>query len=1046
MTEIVYAPAPAEVLGCDMAQFTRFAETRAGRLFASYGELHRFSVEEPARFWPLLLEWLDLAVEGTPERALVGDDGEHSVFFPDLRLNYVVNLLRERDAGDGQRLALVCWSEGRPTERVTREQLQARVLHLACDLRSKGVQPGTRVAAVARNTGDAVVACLACAALGAVWCSAGTDLGHEALLARLGQFKPEVLFHHAHHRLGGESASIEQRIRGLVADLPGLRMVIGLDDERVSFDLPRLAQPAFARPGSGGSTTEHFDLGSLPLLPFNHPLFVLFTSGTTGAPKGILHGAGGTLLEHHKEHRLHTGLVPGDLLYFQTTCGWMMWNWMLSALACRAAIGLYDGVVVHPRPGAQLEVLGRDGVTVFGTSPSFLQALRDSGDLSEGVPSLPDLRLILSTGAVLPAALFAWVRDRIKPVSVQSISGGTDIIGCFLLGNPMLPVHAGELQCRSLGYDVDAVAVDGHAAGDSDVAVSGELVCRGAFPSRPLGLLDDPDGTRFHATYFSRNPGMWTHGDLVEFTVRGGARVLGRADGVLNVGGIRIGPAEIRRALESVPEVRECVAVEQRSRLVVGASRFVLVVVLRQGVEFDRELAARIRRQLRERCSSAHVPAVIVPVSELPVTHNGKLSERAVRDAVNGHPIGNLEALRNPRSIDELRARPELSEIVAAPRATTPDGLQGSDVLGRVIAVWQEVLSTPVHPDDAFFEIGGDSLRGLHVLNGIEREFEMRLPMSCLLFSGSTPRGMADLVRAVIAGDSRSTVVPLCRGGSGRPVFLIPGGGLMSVLAFRDLSRRIGDRPFFGLEARLDGAPSPSLRDLAKEFVDAVLTIDPQGPHLLFGFSSGAFVAYEMAAQLVAMGRPPALVVVFDAHLPVRHSGSQKVRVALQRAMYHGKGIASIPARRWLSYLASVGHIVRKRVYERFFPERAIGWRHELGSAGAPASETAFDRRDRHNRGLIASYRASPLPQLDVRLAVVLAERTSWSGVEPALDPRLAWKACGSGELEVLRVAGSHLSMLEPPEVDGLAGALVDLFERAQPQPPSGHPDDWRTS
>jgi acetoacetyl-CoA synthetase len=387
-----------------------------------------------------------------------------------------------------------------------------------------------------------------------------------------------------------------------------------------------------------------------PRFPFDHPLFVLFSSGTTGRPKCIVHGHGGTLLEHQKEHRLHSGLGPSDTLYFHTTAGWMMWNWLVSALACGTRIVLYDGSPTWPQPDSLLRMLQRESVTVFGTSAAYVQYMKEAGlEPARDVP-LPRLRAIQSTGSVLYEWLFHWIHEHLAKVPVQSISGGTDILGCFVLGHPGLPVWAGESQCVSLAMDVRAAA-----GGVAQRTGTGELVCVNPFPSRPVGFLADPDGSRYRQTYYSQHEGAWTHGDFLTLYERGSARILGRSDGTLKIRGVRIGPAELYAVVMAMDGVVDAMALAQHAPDEPGGTRLVLLVVLAPGKVLDRPLTLRIKKELQTRASPVHVPAVIAQVQALPQTHNGKRSENAASDALHGRPVRNLVALKNPECLDEIR-------------------------------------------------------------------------------------------------------------------------------------------------------------------------------------------------------------------------------------------------------------------------------------------------------------------------------------------------------------------------------------------------------
>lgn len=754
--EVVFCPDDQAVAHSQLTAFRRWCEARTGQYLPDHAAMDRFSVAEFRSFWRLFLEWSDLPRDGMLDPVCVGDACETTRFFPDLRLNYAECLL----TGSPEQPVLTAYHACGRRDRFTRGALCVAVAGLATSLQRLGVRRGDHVAAIARNNAEAVIAALASAAIGATFASCAPDMGVPAVLARFGPLEPVVLFGCLRPELWDQGVPVAERVAGVAAGLQGLAAIVALDNGSLPADertvpLHRLAD--LLREAVGAE-----DRFGWPRHSFNQPLFTMFSSGTTGAPKCIQHGAGGTLLEHVKEHRLHCDFRRGDKLFFQTSCGWMMWNWQLSTLASGVEIVLYDGPLEGP--DTFWRIVAEECVTVFGTNPAYLHFCENAGIAPGRVFDFSALRAVLSTGSILYPRQYDWVRSQVKAgIPLQSISGGTDIIGCFVLGNPNLPVHRGEVQCRSLGLDVRSLPQS-----DGLGTRIGELVCANPFPSRPLGFHGDVNGTRFHAAYFAQNPGFWTHGDLIEATPRGGWRLHGRSDGVLNVRGIRIGTAEIYRILGDIEEILEAIAVEQQAEEEPGGTRMVLLVVLREGLMLDDALAKHIRAELTRCGTPALVPARIAQVEAVPVTFNGKQSEAAARDAVNGWPVRNRSALQNPECLDAIAKhpvlRPPLAAINASPGPTLGRGvIPAGDRLRRDLqAICERVLNVlHIGWSDSLFGFGADSLALVTLLLEIEVYAGHRLPLSALL-SAQSIEGLAK----ALSGDA-AAVAPQRAGWSG---------------------------------------------------------------------------------------------------------------------------------------------------------------------------------------------------------------------------------------------------------------------------------------
>jgi acetoacetyl-CoA synthetase len=642
MPEPLWVPDPERVERAQITRFRRGLEASHGLDLRDYVRLHRWSVEHLEAFWTAVWDFCELRGARTGP-ALV--DAQHmpgARFFPEARLSFAENLLwREGDSD-----ALIFRGEDGARRTLSWSELRAQVGSLSRGLDELGVRPGDRVAAYLPCCIEAVVAMLACATLGAIWSSCSPDFGTRGVLDRFSQITPRVLFGADGYRYAGRVFPLRDKLQEIRRELDSIEHVIAvpfLGEEPASDSIP---WESLVHDGNGAPRFECW--------PFSQPLYVLYSSGTTGQPKCIVHGAGGTLLQHAKEHRLHTDLGAGDRFFYFTTCGWMMWNWLASGLAAGATLVLYDGSPFHPGPEALFDLADAERVTVFGTSAKFIDAVAKSGIYPRASHDLASVRSILSTGSPLAPQSFEFVYAHIKSdVCLSSISGGTDLIGCFAAGHPAAPVYAGEAQVLALGMDV--AALDEH--GDAVRAARGELVCRRPFPSMPVGFWNDPGHTRYRAAYFERYPGVWHHGDFIEITERGGMVIYGRSDAVLNPGGVRIGTAEIYRPVERIDEVEEALVIGQEWG---DDVRVVLFVRLRSGVQLDADLCERIRDGVRREASPRHVPAHIIQVPDIPRTRSGKIVELAVRDVVHGHPVNNVEALANPEALEHFRDLEEL--------------------------------------------------------------------------------------------------------------------------------------------------------------------------------------------------------------------------------------------------------------------------------------------------------------------------------------------------------------------------------------------------
>ncbi len=647
MTEPLWQPTPERAAATHMARFVQVIGQQLDPGVRDWDSLYQFSIDQPEAFWRAVWEFGSVVAETRGERFVANWPAMPGTrFFPDARLNFAENLLKHRD----DRPAIVHAGEDGVHGEISHAELYRRVAGVASALRTMGVERGDRVAGYLPNIPETVIAMLAANSIGAVWSSCSPDFGVQGVLDRFCQIEPKVLFCAAAYRYNGKVFDCLDRVRELVGKMPSIERVVVTPYVAEQVSLSGLPNAVMWNDFADASATE-IDFAQLP---FDHPLYILYSSGTTGVPKCIVHGQGGTLLQHIKELMLHTDLHRDDRLFYFTTCGWMMWNWLVSGLAVGSTIVLFDGSPFSPDGNVLWDLADEVGISVFGTSAKWIAACDKGGIRPRETHRLDQLKAILSTGSPLLPESFDYVyRDVKADVQLSSISGGTDIVSCFALGNPLLPVYKGELQCRGLGLKVEIRSDDGEVVVDE----TGELTCSQPFPCMPVAFWNDADGARYRSAYFETHPGIWSHGDYARLTPRGGVIIYGRSDATLNPGGVRIGTAEIYRQVEKLDEVIESICVGQDYE---GDVRVVLFVRLRDGVELDDDLRDRIRRTIRANATPRHVPAVILAVPDIPRTVSGKITELAVRDVIHGRPVKNTSALANPEALEHFRGREEL--------------------------------------------------------------------------------------------------------------------------------------------------------------------------------------------------------------------------------------------------------------------------------------------------------------------------------------------------------------------------------------------------
>jgi acetoacetyl-CoA synthetase len=647
MNKLLWQPSAERIRNTNIYHFMNYVNSRHGKSFSSYDDLYKWSIEDSPGFWVTLWDYAEV-IHSRPYDQVVDDIHKMpgARWFEGAHLNFAENLLRYRD----DRIALSFKGETRSTLSITYSELYQQVARLAKSLRDMGIRPGDCIAGFMPNMIETVVAMLAATSIGAIWSSCSPDFGIKGVLDRFGQIEPRVLFTADGYFYNGKEFDSLDRISEIIKDLPSIEKIVVVPYKDMEPDIAAMGNTVLFE----DFLAREAETLAFEQLPANHPLYILYSSGTTGVPKCIVHGVIGTLLQHIKELKLHSDVKREDTIFYFTTCGWMMWNWLVSSLALGARILLYDGSPFYPDPGVMWQMAQDEKITIFGTSAKYLAALEKAGVKPKQSYVLTSLKAILSTGSPLSAESFSFVyRDIKDDLCLSSISGGTDIISCFALGNPMGPVYSSELQCRGLGMKVEAYDDQGR----SIKGKKGELVCTLSAPSMPIYFWNDPNNIKYGEAYFDVYPGVWLHGDYIEITEHGGVIIYGRSDATLNPGGVRIGTAEIYRQVESIPEIVDSLVVGQSWE---GDVRIVLFVKLREDLELTAELVDLIKTTIRKNCTPRHVPAKCIEVADIPYTISGKKVELAVQNVVHGREVKNKDALANPEALDCYVDLPEL--------------------------------------------------------------------------------------------------------------------------------------------------------------------------------------------------------------------------------------------------------------------------------------------------------------------------------------------------------------------------------------------------